>query len=459
MIEESVYASEYTSTYLHRKYLLSNPSLKEPPKSDTSVIQSMIKRRANKIKKLEDEALKDFGFAILGEPTTVKEGAKLLASLLSSSESANKILLSAAYGFWTKNKDNLEATENDAKKALVDALSGVYKREGIGKAEANVEDGIQNVISGLMSATFKVGKNGKRSTADYDTKHGYWMEKVTSVLVSNKIREQLKKTNPRATLETLYTGKTTVDTGKSGLNVQSVADISFNIKLDDEDFKMPLSLKSKTSSGETTTGLLVRKPLDALLSWGKVKKSEREFMKTALIHQHYWSDKEYGKKVRNAFGGTIPKEIDPSGKTEFAIERLDYEKTIDVFRPAIDIMFKAFALNLVLGFDESEPNLFTAVLAGDKARSIGGIFRSSDILYSLSNSLEKKTGRAATFEGYRGETEFGKEATLERDAWAKPYEPFEEWNDRITSEFEDVLSKVSIKTTFNYGRLIKNTKK
>lgn len=441
----------YSSTYLHRMYLLQNPEIISAPETNMAEVEKLILKKAKSIRTAEDRALREFASTLMGEKISAKEGYAILLKLVESSGEANKVLMQAARNFWSQSKKSTSVTEEDAKKALENALRGIYKTESVAPEKQNIEKELERVTAALLKTT------SEKDMRSYGPQHGYWMEHVISALISDKITKQLKDKNPKAHFEAIYTGKNTIKTGKSGLNVQSMADINLQIKIDEEDFNLPLSLKAKTISNKKEANILTYKPLDQLLTWGRVKGTEKEFLKTALIHQRYWGNNDYGNKVKDAYGGAIPQEIDPSGKTEYAIERLDYAKTIGVLRPAIDIMLKAFVLNLVLGFDKSEPNLFTFVAGGEKAS--GGVFRSSDALVSLGNNLGDKSKRAITFEGYsKAESTMKVDKTLAEDAWSNEYLNHNAWSNRVETSFDDVLSRVRIKTTLNYGRLLSDGK-
>lgn len=466
-----------TGNYLHRLYLDRNPLVSGVNlSSDNTELTSLLQTKIDELKRKEDAALIQFDSFITGETGSAIGGLRKIKNILKGSSGIVNTLNEIAQTAYEQNPD-LDISTEEGKSIITDLIvkyfNGEYSNNNydkqLGKVYSQIYDNLVSEINSLTS-----GKDNVSSLSGFK---GLANEKLIHALMNYNIYNALEKSNNKASIdraieklkdEAYLVSKNVGDNFVVGTNRRSSVDEIITIPLEDGIGEVPIQLKTKPKSNETSIQFVQRMEIDNLLMEAREDTVTRRAIKTALINQHYWASGFYKRLVR---GAAKNQEYDLPGNFNSihptAIERLDTESVIDPLKGVVKPFAAAIMYNVITGIEDKIKVLFYVVVYRDGYT----IIRSSDLLRSIfgKNGIKdsaidnmKTSGRmriksepiidesVEEFFSKPGRDGFRSNAIV-----GAPYER-DEWYNETAGIVDSVYQKMAVTLSFNYGKIGSN---
>ena len=438
--------------YLHRYYLLRDDYMhqgsSEVGKIEQKVLSSL-KEVSSELKKEENERLGSFAKVITGEQNPIK-GMEILREIISGIGSTTKtawdFILKYGYtnqysglSYFKKGYDKEEVKSGLLDISMQELTTGMVKNanylKNIIDLSEKENDDLEKTVEDIINA--KIGNIRMGFPA---TTTGNFIEKYLGLALNNKMVEYCRNNDylenwSNNNIKSAVSG----DIKMSNTTRLSPADVVISINGEE---CLPLQIKTDVTNKQTAT--LLRKATLSEAMAGMADSAATNYVRFAIIHQHYFSYKRYISLVDRVAEIRGDDEEYLTGSNPKAIESFDKTGVISGLEPAVDILKYLMAEKLITGVTEENKNLFyiSASSAGYE-----GVMRTSDMIDSLitKNGIDRisKTGTAI--------------GDINDNSIMKSYNSIrtrEEWADEVGAKLKNTLDKISVTMTFNYSNMI-----
>ena len=312
--------------------------------------------------------------------------------------------------------------------------------------------------------------SGFKGLANEKLIHALMNYNIYNALESGRNKASIDRAIEKLKDEAYLVSKNVGDNRVEGTTRRSSVDEVITIPLEDGIGEVPIQIKTKPKSNETSIQFVQRMEIDKLMMEVGEDTVARRAIKTALINQHYWASGFYRRLVRGAAknqGYDLPGNINSIHPT--AIERLDEDSVIDPLKGIVKPFAAAIMYNVVTGIEDKIKVLFYVVVSRDGYT----IIRSSDLLKNMfgKNGIKKnaidnmKTGGRMRIKSEpiidesveRFFSKPGRDGFRSNAVVGAPYER-DEWYDKTDDIVESVYQKMAITLSFNYGKIGSNVK-
>lgn len=468
-----------TGNYLHRLYLDRNPLVSGVNLSSDNVEwMNLLETKISELRGKEDTALIQFDSFITGSQGSVNGGLRKIKNILKGSSGVVNTLNEIAQKAYEQNPD-LDIGSEEGKGKIVDLIiqyfndeygpnSQLYDKE-LGKIYSDVYEALVNEINSLTTNKGNISSlSGFKGLANEKLIHALMNYNIYNALESSDNKASIDRAIERLKDEAYLISKNIGDNFIAGTNRRSSVDEVIKIPLEDGLGEIPIQIKTKPKSNETSIQFVQRMEIDNLMMEAKEDTVTRRAIKTALINQHYWASGFYKRLVRGAAknqGYDLPGNINSIHPT--AIERLDEDAVIDPLKGIVKPFAASIMYNIVTGIEDKIKVLFYIVVS----RNGYTIIRSSDLLKNMfgkngikNNAIDnmKTSGRmriksepiidesVEEFFSKPGRDGFRSNAIV-----GAPYER-DEWYNETAGIVDSVYQKMAVTLSFNYGKIGSN---
>lgn len=468
-----------TGNYLHRLYLDRNPLVSGVNlSSDNAEWMNLLETKISELKGKEDAALIQFDSFITGSQGSVNGGLRKIKNILKGSSGVVNTLNEIAQNAYEQNPD-LDISSEEGKSKMVDLIiqyfndeygsnSQLYDKE-LGKVYSGIYEALVNEINSLTTDKGNINSlSGFKGLANEKLIHALMNYNIYNALESSDNKASIDRAIERLKDEAYLVSKNVGDNFVAGTNRRSSVDEIITIPLEDGLGEVPIQIKTKPKSNETSIQFVQRMEIDNLMMEAKEDAVTRRAIKTALINQHYWASGFYKRLVRGAAKNQaydLPGNINSIHPT--AIERLDEDAVIDPLKGIVKPFAASIMYNIVTGIEDKIKVLFYIVVS----RSGYTIIRSSDLLKNMfgkngikNNAIDnmKTSGRmriksepiidesVEEFFSKPGRDGFRSNAIV-----GAPYER-DEWYNETAGIVDSVYQKMAVTLSFNYGKIGSN---
>ena len=468
-----------TGNYLHRLYLDRNPLVSGVNlSSDNSEWMKLLETKITELKSKEDIALIQFDSFITGGQGSVNGGLRKIKNILKGSSGVVNTLNEIAQIAYEQNPD-LDIASEEGKSKIVDLIiqyfndeysqnSQLYDRE-LGKIYSEIYERLVSEINSLTTDKGNISSlSGFKGLANEKLIHALMNYNIYNALESGGNKASIDRAIEKLKDEAYLVSKNVGDNFVMGTNRRSSVDEIITIPLEDGLGEVPIQIKTKPKSNETSIQFVQRMEKDNLIREKREEVIKKGAIKTALINQHYWASGFYKRLVRGAAKNQeydLPGNINSIHPT--AIERLDEDSVIDPLKGIVKPFAASIMYNIVTGIEDKIKVLFYVVVSRDGYT----IIRSSDLLKNMfgkngikNNAIDnmKTSGRmriksepiidesVEEFFSKPGRDGFRSNAVV-----GAPYER-DEWYNATAGIVESVYQKMAITLSFNYGKIGSN---
>ena len=468
-----------TGNYLHRLYLDRNPLVSGVNlSSDNSEWMNLLETKITELKSKEDAALIQFDSFITGGQGSVNGGLRKIKNILKGSSGVINTLNEIARIAYEQNPD-LDITSKEGKSKIVDLIiqyfndeysqnGQLYDRE-LGKIYSEIYERLVSEINSLTTDKGNISSlSGFKGLANEKLIHALMNYNIYNALESGGNKTSIDRAIEKLKDEAYLVSKNVGDNFVMGTNRRSSVDEIITIPLEDGLGEVPIQIKTKPKSNETSIQFVQRMEIDNLMMEARENAVTRRAIKTALINQHYWASGFYKRLVRGAAknqGYDLPGNINSTHPT--AIERLDEDSVIDPLKGIVKPFAASIMYNIITGIEDKIKVLFYVVVSRDGYT----IIRSSDLLKNMfgKNGIKNNAiNNMKTSGRMRIKTEPIIDESVEeffskpgRDGFRSnavvgaPYER-DEWYSATAGIVESVYQKMAITLSFNYGKIGSN---
>ncbi len=465
-----------TGNYLHRLYLDRNPLLSGVNlASDNSRLIEELQMRIDELKKKEDTALIKFDSFITGESGTALGGLRRLKDVLRGSSGVVNTLNDISKRAYEEYPD-LNIGSEEGKQIITNYVINYFNDsystnnngdKELSKVYSNIYDGLIEEINNLPYGKENVTNlSGFKGLVNEKLIHALMNYNIYNALEDNSNKSSIDRAIEKLKDEAYYVSQNIGDSFVNGR--RSSIDEIIRVPLEDGIGEIPIQLKTKPKSNETTIQFVQRMEIDRLLSEASIDSIAKAAIKTALINQHYWASGFYKRLVEGAAkkqNYSLPGNFNSIHPT--AIERLDDDAVLDPLKGITKSFASAIMYSVVTGISKEIKVLFYIVVSRDGYT----IIRSSDLLKSMfgkngikNNTIEnmKNSGRMRiagepiidkSVEDY-----FSQDDTegYRRNAVVRSPYPRSEWYANTADIVNSVYQKMGITLSFNYGKIGSN---
>lgn len=454
--------------YVHRLYVDKNPMINKVTAAGGTAAKGIAELNIiiTQTEQEEDAALSMFA-EMFGLGNSPEAGERILNEMVSESgdimELAYEYLMSAkqeeyfsrsqrkmAIGFAPASREGIR--EDIAHLALT-----LFSDEDPNSIYKELRDNLDGLIRGFIQEDGK--RKGKMAVSQPATIMGSLFERLMTAVVQKKYIEKIKEeAGPltkwtkemvhAASVEAMKVASFAGSSGatKIGYEVEGKqirrghTEKSYDVlvSLNENDF-LPIQSKFITQDEKDLVNIVTNASIQNFLNYSNTSALEIDYLRFALIHQHYFANQAYAKAVQGVQNKLDYHSYDPfSAAKATAIELLDEGSTMDFLKPAIGIMRSSVMLNFIRGVEENPHPLIYLVGSSGGSK----IIRMSTILKSFRDGL----GITVTTQGElsigNALDNFGKK---KRGILSR-----EEWYDK-TNEAK-ALQKLKVTMSFNYGK-------
>lgn len=450
--------------YVHRLYMDRNPiinksligeSISREGKRDLDAIIKEVEKNENYILGLLSDA---FGYG-----KSYSQGEKILLEIVSNTSNIMKAAYNIIYdekiiGDYTRGKIKktgiLPELRDEIRKQLSDEAIKLFSDEDYDEVSKELAKNLQQLIEGSLSPNnIKEFKTKKMAVSQPAAVLGSLFERLIASGLQKKYIEALNSRSSdmanwirnnavRASVEAInfasYTGdlKATSSYAYRGMTERSY---DILVKFNENDL-LPIQAKMITEQDKKSINIVSNAKIENFINYANINNIGIDYLRFAIIHQHYFSNDEYSKKVKraqkkNGYGGYNPSEATKAT----AIELLDVENTMSILKPAVNIMRCGVTYNFLRGVEEHPRPLF--YLLGNIGGS-GSLLRMSDILKAFKNGQYITMTSSGELDIQKAIDNYGgdKKGILNREEWYNK-----------TNEAK-ALGKIKVTMSFNYGK-------
>lgn len=464
--------------YLHRLYIDKNPLLYGVNfKKDNSRIVQALQKKMAKLESAEDRALKKLYLFVTGKSGSPNDGLEILKDVfMGSSGVVNTLnrLVDSAY----EENPTLNVASEEGKKIITEVIlkyiEKTYKSNNnsdtkLGKIYSDMYDSLVKEINYLPEGKENITNiNGFKGLANEKLIHALMNYNIYNALEDNNNTAGIDRAIEKLKDEAYYLSKNIGDRIVNGR--RSSVDEVITIPLESGIGKIPIQIKTKPKSTNTTIQFVQGMEIDKLLKQASIDSMSKKAIKTALINQHYWASGFYKRLVRAAAqkqGYDLPGNFNNTHPT--AIERLDEESVLDPLKGITKSFASAIMYGVVVGVDKSM-NLLFYIVAGTNGYTI---IRSSELLRSMfgGNDIKESAMKNLMTSGrmrIKGEPIVDKSVETyfsqnngdgyRKNAIVRDAYPRSDWYGKTSSTVDSVYQKMAITLSFNYGNIGKEFK-